>query len=62
MMSTAIIIHTQSTNDDYNNSHTHRAQMMITTTTIYTKSTNVDYNLSRMVKKMSFQSTFDSGQ
>ena len=31
------------------------------TTTKYTKSTNVDYNLSQIMKKMSFQNTFESG-
>ena len=49
MMIARITIHTHSTNDEYNNNQ------------IY-KSTNIDYNLSQMVKKMSFQSTFESGQ
>ena len=44
MIITTITIHTQCTNDDYNNNHTHKAQMMITTTAIHTQCTIDDYN------------------
>ena len=39
----------------------HNAQILITTT-MHTQHTNNYYNLSQMVKKISFQSTFESGQ
>ena len=41
---------------------THNAQILITTTTMHTQHTNSYYNLGQMVKKMSFYSTFESGQ
>ena len=40
----------------------HNAQILITTTTMHTQHTNIYYNLSQMVKKISFQSTFESGE
>ena len=40
----------------------HNEQILITTTTMHTQHTNIYYNLSQMEKKMSFQSTFESGQ
>ena len=40
----------------------HNAQILITTTTMRTQHTNIYYNLGQMVKKMSLQSTFESGQ
>ena len=62
MMITTITIYTQCTDDDYNNNHTHTEHQYCLQQQNIQKNTNVDYSLSRMVKKMSFQSTFESGQ
>ena len=59
-MITTITVYTQCTNDDYNNNHTHKAQMMITTTIKYTK-THKCWLCKSDGEKMSFQGTLKVG-